>query len=209
VRYDLAEASAATIEAFLKDNQYRRQLDILAKARVALRLYEIERKRKRGGLYDWEKTEARDRVGKAINMSGRNLARYFNILKGVQEVQDAFRAGMLPLVLAERVANLDARVQKALVARIRGGENPRQVVSEFLPMPAPRQDKALTRLLRALAQGREELDYRIKDIKSGDLFGTTLDDLRKGLELINSLILRLEHNRKTKLERLARMGEEE
>ena len=66
VRQDLADADFATVEAeFLKFNFHRRQLDQLGKARIAIRLYEIEKGRSRGGLNPSEDSEARERVGEA------------------------------------------------------------------------------------------------------------------------------------------------
>src|SRR5262245_48970232 len=81
VRDDLAQADEAAIErAFLVENLARRQLDGLAKARIALRLYEIERQKPRGGLSGLDLGEARDRVGAAIGVSGRTLSRYLRVL---------------------------------------------------------------------------------------------------------------------------------
>jgi ParB-like chromosome segregation protein Spo0J len=109
VKYDLADADEATIEkCFLEDNLNRRHMDMLSKARVALRRFEIEKKRPRGGLRPFEEREARDRVGKATRTGGRNLSRYFRVLKTPPEVQNAFRAGKLALVVAEKVAERSA-----------------------------------------------------------------------------------------------------
>src|SRR5262249_16316468 len=91
VRYDLAATDRATVEgAFLEPNRNRRQLSPLGKARVALRLYEIEIGRRRDRFLSIEEGEARDRVGKTVGMCGRNLARYVNVLRTPAEVQEAF-----------------------------------------------------------------------------------------------------------------------
>lgn len=89
VRYDLAEADALTLELkFLKFNMHREHRDTLLQARTALRIYEIEKKRPRGELKWYEEGEARNRVGKTTGMSGRNLSRYFRLLKTHIEVQN-------------------------------------------------------------------------------------------------------------------------
>ena len=65
VRYDLAEADRDTIELeFLATNKERRHLDKLEKARVALRQYEIEKNRKGGKLFSFDKEKARELLGK-------------------------------------------------------------------------------------------------------------------------------------------------
>ena len=113
VRYDLADADDAAIEtAFLEDDLSRRHLDNLGKARIVLRRFEIEKKRPRGGLRRAEEAEARDRVGKAIGMSGRNLQRYLNILRAPIQVQDAFRGKELSLVDAAKIGCMPERVQR-------------------------------------------------------------------------------------------------
>jgi hypothetical protein len=74
VRYDLAGLTRPELERlFLADNFHRRQLSKLDKARIAMRLFEIEKKRKPGELREAEEREARNRVGKLIGMSGRSL----------------------------------------------------------------------------------------------------------------------------------------
>jgi hypothetical protein len=140
VCHDLANADPATIEReFLEDNFRRRQLDLLAKARVALRLFVIEKKRPRGDLYHCDVAEARDRVGQAIGMSGRNLQRYWRVLKTPLAVQNAFRAGQLGLVLAGTVADLDAEIQERIAGRIQAGEPADQVVAPFLSQRGTRE----------------------------------------------------------------------
>jgi ParB-like chromosome segregation protein Spo0J len=169
VRYDLSDASSAEIEtAFFDDNDNRRQLDKLAKAKVALRRYEIERHRPRGGLRrDAEKREARDRVGQAIGMSGRNLQRYFRVLFTPKEVQDAFRSNRLPLIAAEKVADLDAKQQQAVARRIASGEDPKAVVSDHLPKSDGRHRRAtpaFISFIKALKRGIEDLDGRVPKV---------------------------------------------
>jgi ParB-like chromosome segregation protein Spo0J len=79
VRDDLKNASSNEVEAeFLNYNFMRRQQHPLDQAKVAKRLFEIEKKRERGHcrLYSDDLSEARDRVGARLNQSGRNLQRY-------------------------------------------------------------------------------------------------------------------------------------
>lgn len=168
VRYDLADADAADIErAFLDDNLHRRQLDQLAKARVALRLFEIERGRSRRRRPD-EEAEARDRVGKVIGMSGRHLARYWRVVKMSVEIQSAVSAGQLSLVLAAKIADLPPAKQEQIARRLKDGESPKAVMDALAKKktrPAEKTDPladfaaALSDALAALSERRDEIDW--------------------------------------------------
>ncbi len=83
IRYDLADADEAQVEAeFLQYNLNRRHLHQIDRARIALRQLQIEKGRPRGVVRPVDEREARDRVGKVMDMSGRNLGRYFQLLFG-------------------------------------------------------------------------------------------------------------------------------
>ena len=171
VRYDLAEATAEEIEQeFLSRNHDRRQLDALAKARVTLRRYELETGESLSRYNTRHAEKARARVGEAIGMSGRNLQRYWLVLRTPQEVQDAFRAGKLPLVAAARVAGLPAADREMVARRIRGGEDPKEVVRESLPAADGRHRRvsdAVAALARSLARGLDDLQGRLGDVRPG------------------------------------------
>jgi hypothetical protein len=208
VRYDLAQGDELTVEAaYLAFNAQRQHRDLLLRARTALRLIEIEKKRPRGQLRPWEVSEARDRVGQAIGMSGRNLNRYFKVLRTPLEVQNAFRAADLALVVAEKVADLQPASQQKLAERLRSlqvADLPKRerkaafdkLVAEFLPRRAcePRLGKSLAHFVEGLRQARAELAHRIPEIKSS-LGGTALEDLRHGRDLIDALLAQLEKTR--------------
>jgi hypothetical protein len=84
--------------------------------------------RGRGGLQAHEKPEVPDRVGKAIDMSGRNLTRYLRVLETPVEVQRAFQAGTVPLVEADKVAHLSITARDEIALRIQGGEEAAVVI---------------------------------------------------------------------------------
>src|SRR5262245_32828446 len=128
VRYDLATAKKATIEGeFLRANQNRRHLDALSKARGGLRLFEIEKGRPPGSLSPRDEAEGRDRVGNILGMSGRNLQRYFSILKAPLVVQKAFQEKALTLVEAAKVGDLSPEDQTAIAFRLQAGEPAKEV----------------------------------------------------------------------------------
>jgi ParB-like chromosome segregation protein Spo0J len=140
VRKDLAADPAAAERAFLEANANRRQLSKLDRARVVLRLVEIEKKRPRGRLRPDEAAEARDRVGATIGMTGRNLGRYFRLLATPAEVQQAFEAGAVPQVVAETVADLTPKDQAALAAALRAGGDAGALISAAVQANQVRAD---------------------------------------------------------------------
>lgn len=158
VRHDMAGATRAQIEAeFLTDNLLRRQMDPLAKARVALRRAEVEREINGTDGGPEKEGEVRDRVGRAIGMSGRNLVRYLSILRAPVEVQTAFQAGRLKLVPAARVGGLDKKAQTAISRRLRKGEDAAEVVKDYLAAPEAKSIAAPDQVVRAFAVGLEKL----------------------------------------------------
>ncbi len=164
VRYDLVDASAGKIERILlEDNQNRKQLDPLTRAQVALRLLEIERDRPRRRRAPDEEAEARDRVGNAIGMSGRNLARYWKVLQTPLEVQHALRDGKLTLANAGRVAALAKPKQTKIAEAIRGGQEPSIAVSKYLKSDRPAQQQLrdpVAMFAMTLTQAVAELNSR-------------------------------------------------
>jgi hypothetical protein len=166
VRHDLADASWDRIEReFLEDNLHRRQLDPLAKAKVALRLAEIERQIAPGQTLGEQEGEVRDRVGKVIGMSGRNLFRYWSLLKAPAEVQNAFRTGQLKLDVAARVSGLPSKVLDRICRRLAAGEDPKAVVGPYVsrakrPEAAPANPVAdfVERLVEVIRTSAPDLD---------------------------------------------------
>ena len=99
VRHDLVNAERAVVDmAFYDFALGRRNSQPLDLARMVMDRYEIEknRPRQRFGWRDYEET--RDHIGKVLRMSGHNFGRYYNVLLGPREVQDAFRDKRLKLV---------------------------------------------------------------------------------------------------------------
>jgi hypothetical protein len=198
VRYDLADASASAIELeFLVDNQNRRHQDTLSKARVALRIYELERKNPQRGLTWSEEDEARDRVGRIIGMGGRNLQRYWRILKTPTVVQEAFRSKQLSLVEASKVAGLLAKDQERIASRIRAGEAPRKVIAEYLQPTSKHhrsQNDAFASFCRNLVRGLDDLDGRVARVFPG-LVAQKRAELERARTVIDELLARGEQGR--------------
>jgi hypothetical protein len=194
VRYDLVIADDATIEReFLEDNQNRRQLTPLAKARNAIRLYEIANGKPRGSMLKGRREEVREIVSKALRMSGRNLNRYLLVLNAPLEIQDALESNQLPLILAGKVALLDRQVQKRSAERIRSGESPKTVVAEYLANPKDRHVKprdALNAFVKVLIRGVNDLADRVDQIPAHAV-ATKAKELRRARKLLRTLLDRV------------------
>ena len=107
IRWDLADLDEYALKArFVSFNLGRRHLTPLERARIALAQYAAGRRRSAGSLRPSEEREARDRIGKAAGMTGRNLNRYARVLRTPLAVQRCFEDGHLQLVVAEKVADL-------------------------------------------------------------------------------------------------------
>lgn len=185
VRYDLAQADLDTIEMeFLRENVNRRQLDKLDMARVAKRTYEIER---RSASIDGDET-ARDRVGKAIGMSGRNLARYWRLLQAPLAVQRAFQAGTLTLIEAERAGSLSPYAQSKIAERLSAGDAPRTVLSEYSPHSRRSRPRtisvSLANLDRSMRSVIDDFDGRIDRIAGNQIepVAATIREVRHVLD---------------------------
>lgn len=196
VRYDLQNVERAIIdEEFLKDNITRRQQDKLGQARATVGLYLIEREKKGRSVFGdaLREGEVRERVGRIVDMSGRNLNRYLNVLSAPAEVQDKFAAGRVRLVDAARVVTLDKRQQEQLAARLRAGEEPKVVFAAFFPKGDGKHknpNDALAAFARSLAAAGADLGGRIDAVGVGVLRQHAAE-LKRGRKLIRTLLERL------------------
>jgi hypothetical protein len=172
VRYDLANATKEEIEAaFHDDNKNRRQLDPLAKARVAVRLLELERKREGRTM---QSGEARVRVGQALGMSGRNLDRHIRVLSTPLAVQNAFRAKRITLIDAGKIAGLVKSQQQEIAARLDAGEEPRRFLKEYLTGAAT---VSLSEYTSRFAAQSGRLKWVLTNAAAEGIDGGTLDKL--------------------------------
>jgi len=119
VRLDLAHADRATIiQAYLDATLNRRHISRLTRAKIALAQMEAEMGREPGDLRPGEEVEARERVGKAIGMCGRNAARYLAVARMHVAMQRLFDSGMITLDTAAKLAALAEGIQEEIVENI-------------------------------------------------------------------------------------------
>ncbi len=132
VRTDLEDQGSDAIERrLIEDNLNRRQLSPLAKARCIRAIRDITPRELDPTKWQPQR-DIRDVIGEQLGISGREVSRYLLVMQTPITVQNAFDSGGLSLVKAGRVAGLSIEDQNAIAARIEAGEEPRQVVDEFL-----------------------------------------------------------------------------
>lgn len=194
VREDLANADPSTIEkAFLEYNFNRRQLHPLDQARIGLRLYEIERQRPFDKLSGGRQKEARDRVGKLLGVSGRNLQRYMNILRTPPAIQHAVKAGYLTTKLAESIFRTAVELQNELATQLKDVKDAKtatSLVSLYLPVRAASADAAadaVTAFVRCLRSNLSQLLPHLNRIDA-DVVLPHRRTLRQGQDLIRRLL---------------------
>ncbi|MFO0802636.1 MAG: hypothetical protein U0791_05880 [Gemmataceae bacterium] len=197
MRFDLLDATRAEVdELFLMDNVARRQLDRLGQARAAVGLYLIE-KAKKGRHVSGDPLqhgELRDRIGRIIQMSGRNLARYLNVLNAPSEVQDAFEARAISLQTASRVVTLPQLQRERLAKRLQAGEEPKSVFKDFFSDKSGvhvKPNDALASFVRSLEAAQADLGHRISEVRSNPVRAHEAA-LRRGRKLIRALLAKLE-----------------
>ena len=190
VRYDLVNADRTYVDmAFYDFALGRRNSHPLDLARMVLRRYELEKGRSRGKLRQQDEMEARDRVGKAIGMSGRNLHRYFRLLLTPDEVQRAVRDGQLSLVMGEKVEGVTKLQQAEIAQRIRGGENAKKVIGEYIAKASDRHRKAEDAFI-ALTKDLERALADLED-RPNKIYCQTLKEHTPLLERSQKLITKL------------------
>ncbi len=194
LRHDLTDADDATIEAaFLSYNFSRRQLTMLEKGRIGLRLLEIEKNKPRRGIKAGsdDEGEARDRVGKLLGMSGRHLHRIFRVLMTPPEIQHAVELG-LPLAVAERVEGMRCDKRDALAEKIRELTDLAQiksVVAEYTGEHGrhhQRADGALSIFVRRLEAGLLDLRHRLDELSANNV-ASLVPALHRSRTLIDEL----------------------
>lgn len=122
VRYDLADADEATMaQHVLADNIVRHQASSLELARAYKLLRENWPHPPTGDL--------RDAIGEFLNMSGRSLDRLSRVLKTPRPIQDAFEAGRLTLLEANRIASMPPAQQEAIATEIARSVEPKAALA--------------------------------------------------------------------------------
>jgi hypothetical protein len=170
VREDLAGQSDALVAMEIIDSALAcpglPQLDVARCVRRAHELrgeidYEYVRDYQRGDLYE--------QVARRLKCSPRSAQRYDRLGGAPAEVRAAFTAGRVPLILAERAADLPLAKQADLAVALHGCTDPQKVLAQFVKMPGRRPRRAydaFRALLTSLDGGLKDLDGRLGDVKA-------------------------------------------
>lgn len=172
VRDDLVDVDPAEKEKIFRSyNVNRRQLTRLAKARHVLRCFEIDHGLEPGGLrLSKHEKEAKARVGKLLEISGRHLNRLFRILLLPVPIQKAVENNLLRQTRAEKIEALSVGTQREIAQRIDGLEDKSaiaEIVDEYLTSPVRTRNgikQSLDRLVRALRDARIALGDQVPDL---------------------------------------------
>jgi ParB family chromosome partitioning protein len=193
ILYDLAaRGEAAVRQRLITDNLLRRQLTPLGKVRGYVELVQalVE---ERGGRWPSGSAqgELRERLGKILGQSGRNVDRYLAVARLPMPIQQAFDDGQLSLVQAARIATLPAEAQERIAAAVEQGAPAREAVADHLPAADGRHKKAgdaLASLVRALGRGIADLQGRDDQVRSPR--GEDVVTLTTARDLIDELLRR-------------------
>jgi len=153
VREDLADAGDAAVEEhMISVNLNRRQMDILAVARLYRRLKEIERGWGHNGFSHAGRVDLRDRLAQRLGgKSGRTLDRYVKLLDTPREVQQAFSRQQLTMQQALKVLRLGREDQAAIAKAIRAGRPAKNVIDSYFS-EASSERTATSRVSNATSQ---------------------------------------------------------
>ncbi|MFC1597689.1 ParB/RepB/Spo0J family partition protein [Planctomycetota bacterium] len=211
VRDDLGALNDVEIEKhMIGDNALRRHLRPLERAKCAFRLRELYHGGNRSQLDDdsWEDVHihTRDWIGAIMHISGRTATRLLAVAETPEAVQLAYDERRLSLTMAVKIANLSRSEQDEIAADIQSGTDPKEAARKFISCPrrATVEERVLKRLVAALGDALESFKDGFSEVQ---VVGTDEDDpaptLRRGMTLLESLALHVEHRQEKQTEALA------
>jgi ParB family chromosome partitioning protein len=190
VRADLEDKGAPYVAArLIADNALRRQLTPLDQARCYRQLKQQAGRMEREDADQYRGMDYRDVLARQFGMSGRHLDRLVRILKTPMAVQNAVSGNRLSLKAAGKVAGLKEPQQKEVARRIAAGEEPEQVVADYVTKGTGRHRKAAVAckaFVRGLRRGLADLDGRLVELKS--VSAADAGVLREGLQVIEQIL---------------------
>lgn len=142
VRHDLADEGEQAIEVrTIEANTNRRQLGVMDRARLYVRLRELTKTSPdtRNGEAGYAlRTELKKHFP---DNSDRSLRRYERLLQLSRILQREVNRGKLPVVLAERILSANPGIMKKLVAAVTAGEDVRATAKKLLPKTGKESNK--------------------------------------------------------------------
>ncbi len=171
VRHDLAQRGQAAINQHLvAENLHRRHLSPLAKARAAL--YLVEQRFVESNPEE-SRNDVRQAVGRLIGISSREVSRLLAVLDTPPEVQQAYDARRVSLVLAGKVRRLPDPLKDSIVAAIRAGRSPSTVITA-----AVREARATS-----ASEPQENQEFERDYIESFEGLKIIMDDMSRFIDV--------------------------
>lgn len=131
----------------------------------------------------------RERMLARLGGSHRNLNRYFSVLRTPIEVQRAFRAGELTLVMAGKVAGLRVEDQQGITREIAAGNRPTKAIVEEIVNERLGLGVVATRKYKSLLKALESsLDLDWTRIKRSAASRRNKDIIRRAIKLFPRLL---------------------
>ena len=194
VREDLEELGEKAIEQrLIEDNLNRRQMSRLEQARAYRRLKHLHNSRRT------ESDEAldgdlRDFLATRFGVSGRTLDRWEQVLDAPREIQDAIDSQTLTITQAGKIAILPGDIQARIGERIRGGENPKKVVNDYVGSVSVADSGARSEITKLVSQLNKAVSAIDKKSEASEraVLARHLPDLKKADQKIQKLVRSIE-----------------
>ena len=172
VRHDLAGDPAAAERRLLEVNMLRKQLDPIDRARLAMRIMELDKGEPAGGLPDWRVSELDDHIATSLGVCRRHAKRLRKIVTCASiDVQAAISAGRLPILVAEKLAYLAPEDKARFDAEVAAGGDPAVIAPGYVTeakRAAPNTSKQVARFMDSLARGLDDFEGREIAVWCGD-----------------------------------------
>ena len=196
IREDLAQLGPNAVEQrLIEDNVTRRHVGTLTKLRAAKRLVEIERggKGRHRGL---PTGDTRDVIAKkakrhfGLDMTGKTLERHLKVLDAPMEVQQAFDADRIGVMLAHRIPLLPADVQKKIAKMLKAGQNAGPFIKSQLAQLPQTNRRPRRKPIRSFIHDYQQChDTHAKHMKNiATLNPESAAVLRKNVELLEEVL---------------------
>ncbi len=139
-----------------------------------------------------QSSSTREEIGGLLGICGREVSRLIRVLDTPPEVQAAFDAGNLSLVLADKIAGLDEAKQQAVAVAIRKGTDAVTAAQQIIVAAADKSvaaTSAYRKLLKAINDARDNLLGHIHEIEVRDnLVNEHIAALKNAVTLVRQLI---------------------
>lgn len=191
IRDDLAEADDPEVLFHLvADNALRRQADAIATARAYRALKELDQHREWNDLRHDDRRDTRDRIGKVLGKTGRNLDRLVQLLDLPRSIQDAVSRKELTQTAAYKIRELSDRNQQEIATAITEGRPVEEIVREYISSSEKEpilRCRIYARFMRQLEKAADDLTLHVDRVAGTLPGGNSVALLDRGIDLLEEL----------------------